>query len=60
MSVSDHQFMKNTGYYPPPLPTTLLLLYRGLFGMGYTQTLYTEDGRRVTSSPEEVRRLNVD
>lgn len=50
MNVSD-------GYYPP---TTLLLDCRGLFGMGYTQTLYAEDGRRVTSSPEEVRPLNVD
>lgn len=42
-----------------PLPTTLLLGCRGLFGTGYTQTLYAEDGRRVTLSPEEVRHLNV-
>lgn len=27
--------------------------------MGYTETHYTEDGRRVTSVPEEVRCLNV-
>lgn len=36
-----------------------LLVCRDLFGMGYTETHYTEDGRRVTSLPEEVRRLNV-
>lgn len=47
-------------WIPPPTTTPLLLVCRGLFGMGYTQTLYAEDGRRVTSSPEEVRPVNVD
>lgn len=39
---------------PPPL----LWVRRDLFGRGYTETHYEEDGRRVTSSPE-VRRIKA-
>uniref|UniRef100_A0A3B5JUP6 Zinc metalloproteinase-disintegrin-like 2d n=1 Tax=Takifugu rubripes TaxID=31033 RepID=A0A3B5JUP6_TAKRU len=56
-SPGDHQLYPDTMRYELPIEGRNLTIHleknRGLFGMGYTQTLYAEDGRRVTSSPEE-------
>ena len=35
------------------------LFYRDLIGKGYTETYYSEDGERVTTSPNEVRFILV-
>lgn len=34
--------------------TFLLSIFRNLFGSDYTETHYSEDGKRVTLSPEMV------
>uniref|UniRef100_H3D2R3 ADAM metallopeptidase domain 8 n=1 Tax=Tetraodon nigroviridis TaxID=99883 RepID=H3D2R3_TETNG len=52
-----HQIYPDTIRYKLPIEGRNLTIHleknRGLLGMGYTETHYAEDGRRVTSLPEE-------